>query len=139
MCINFEISLFNSKIKKIGQVEIPYSRVIEKYRFYRFCRQKMWKSDKNNINIGPDVWLKENAMFKFFPEIGFHIIVKNHSEFRLFFPISDGTRELPYYNKQQTSMATSWPIKFHTDAKTGVKSSEQQIMKSAKPIGSGYF
>ena len=53
--------------------------------------------------------------------------------------MSDETRELPYYNKQQTSMATSWPIKFHTDAKTGVKSSEQKIMKSAKPIGSGYF
>ena len=27
MCINFEISLFNSKIKKIGQVEIPYREV----------------------------------------------------------------------------------------------------------------
>jgi hypothetical protein len=67
-------------------------RVIEKYRFYWFCWQKMWKSDKNNINIGPDVRLKKNAMFK-----------------------------------------------FHTDAKTGVKSSEQKIMKSAKPIGSGYF
>ena len=73
------------------------------------------------------------------PHNGFHIIVKNHSEFRLFFPMSDETRELPYYKKQQTSMATSWPIKFHTDAKTGVKSSEQKIMKSAKPIGSGYF
>jgi hypothetical protein len=73
------------------------------------------------------------------PHNGFHIIVKNHSEFRLFFPMSDETRELPSYNKQQTSMATSWPIKFVRDAKTGVKSSEQKIMKSAKPIGSGYF
>ena len=73
------------------------------------------------------------------PHNGFHIIVKNHSEFRLFFQMSDETRELPYYNKQQTSMARSWPIKFHTDAKTGVKSSEQKLMKSAKPIGSGYF
>ena len=45
------------------------NRVIEKYRFYRFCRQKMWKSDKNNMNIGPDVRLKKNAMFKFFTDI----------------------------------------------------------------------
>jgi hypothetical protein len=36
--------------------------------------------------------------------------------------MSDETRELPYHiNKQQTSMATSWPIKFHTAAKPGVK------------------
>jgi hypothetical protein len=35
--------------------------------------------------------------------------------------MSDETRELPYHNKQQTSMATSWPIKFHTAAKSGVK------------------
>jgi hypothetical protein len=35
--------------------------------------------------------------------------------------MSDETRELPYHNKQQTSMATSWPIKFHTAAKLGVK------------------
>jgi ribosomal protein S6 len=36
--------------------------------------------------------------------------------------MSDETRELPYHiNKQQKSMATSWPIKFHTAAKPGVK------------------
>ena len=81
-------------------------RVIEKYRFYRFCRQKMWKSDKNNINIGPDVRLKKMRCFLFFrkfvpvPHNGFHIIMKNHSEFRLFFPMSDETQELLYHNKQ---------------------------------------
>ena len=81
------------------------------------------KSDKNNINICPGVRFKKNEMFSFFPvpHNGFHIIVKNHSKFQLFFPMSDETRELPYYNKQQTSMARSWPIKFHTAAKTGVK------------------
>jgi hypothetical protein len=51
----------------------------------------MWKSDKNNINIGPDVRLKKMWCFHFFqkfvtvPQNGSHIIMKNHSEFRFFF------------------------------------------------------
>jgi hypothetical protein len=41
-------------------------------------------------------------------------------------------------------MATSWPIKFHTTAKPGVKrksdnDAQKKIMKSTNPIGSGYF
>ena len=66
----------------------------------------MWKSDKNNINIGPDVRLKKMRCFLFFrkfvpvPHNGFYIIVKNYSEFWLFFPMWDETRELPYHNKQ---------------------------------------
>jgi hypothetical protein len=41
-------------------------------------------------------------------------------------------------------MATSWPIKFHTAAKPGVKrksnnDAQNKMMKSTKPIGSGYY
>jgi hypothetical protein len=59
----------------------------------------MWKSDKNNINIGPDVRLKKPWCFHFFrkfvpvPPNGSHIIMKNHSEFRLFFPMAVEIRE----------------------------------------------
>jgi hypothetical protein len=68
----------------------------------------MLKSDKNNINIGPDVRLKKNVIFHIFffrkfvpvPHDGSHFIMKNHSEFLLFFPMADETRELPYHNKQ---------------------------------------
>jgi DNA recombination-dependent growth factor C len=35
--------------------------------------------------------------------------------------MADEIREFLYHNKQQTSMATSWPIKFHTASKLGVK------------------
>ena len=33
------------------------------------------------------------------PHNGSHIIMKNHSEFRFFFPRADETRKLPYHNK----------------------------------------
>jgi len=36
------------------------------------------------------------------------------------------------YNKQQTSMATSWPIKFHTAAKTGVKKKSNKDAQNEK-------
>jgi hypothetical protein len=63
-------------------------------------------ADKNNINIVPYVRLKKNVMFHFFRKFipvlhnGFHIIMKNHSEFRLLFPMANETRELPYHSKQ---------------------------------------
>ena len=59
---------------------------------------------------------------KFVPILhnGSHIIIKNHSEFRLFFLMEDETRELPHHNKQPW-LHHARPIKFHTAAKPGVK------------------
>jgi hypothetical protein len=37
--------------------------------FIGFADKKCESPIKTNINIGPDVRLKKNAMFKFFPEI----------------------------------------------------------------------
>ena len=48
---------------------------------------------------------KKMRCFHFFrkfvpvPHSGSHIITKNHSEFRFFFPRADETRKLPYHNK----------------------------------------
>ena len=67
----------------------------------------MWRSDKNNINIGPNVRLKKMRCFHFFPEIRYHsakwFSYYNEEPFGipiLLFRCQDETWELPYHNKQ---------------------------------------
>ena len=106
----------------------------------------MWKSDKSNINIGPD-W-KKMWCFNFFrkfvpvPHDGSHIIIKNHLEFRLFFPMADETRELPHHNKQ--AWLHHGRLNFTQQlSRVGrgraTMMLRTKIMKRTKPIGIVYF